>query len=104
MAAAVPSMGAASIHDGGFMRILFGVMVVLAAAMATPADANPWRGGMHVQMQRPQPERFQRPPQRDFQRPPPERNPRDGRMTDQERRELHRDLDRANRELYKDRR
>jgi hypothetical protein len=88
------------------MRILFSVMAVLAVAMAaTPADANPWRnGGMHLQMQRPQPERFQRPPQREFRRPPPERNPRDGRMTDQERRDLHRDLDRANRELYKDRR
>jgi hypothetical protein len=90
------------------MRILSGMMAAVALmVMVAPAAANPWRhGGFQVQQQRPQHERFQRNPQRDF-RPPerqPERGPRDGRMTDQERRDLHRDLDRANRELYKDRR
>ena len=90
------------------MRILFGVMAAVALVVsAPPAAANPWRpGGVQVQMQRPQPDRSQRPPQRDFRTPqqPPDRGPRDGRMTDQERRDLHRDLDRANRELYKGRR
>jgi len=41
----------------------------------------------------------------DFRREQPGRPPRDerhqGRMTDEERRELHRDLDRANREIYR---
>jgi hypothetical protein len=42
---------------------------------------------------------------RDFQRGQPDRPQRDerrqGRMTDEERRELHKDLDRANREIYR---
>ena len=89
------------------MRYLFGVMTVLAIALATPAAATGWRnGGFQAQMQRHQPDRFQRQPQRDFRnsQPPPDRGQRDGRLTDQERRDLHRDLDRANREIYKDRR
>jgi hypothetical protein len=56
-------------------------------------------------MQRHPPDRSQAPPQRDYRHAPqPDRAPRDGRMTDQDRRDLHRDLDRANRELYKGRR
>ena len=87
---------------------------VLAMVLAPPAFANPWRhGGLQVQMQRQQTDRYQRQPQRDYrqapqrdfrQAPPPDRGQRDGRMTEQDRRDLHRDLDRANRELYKDRR
>lgn len=39
---------------------------------------------------------------RDKESPPPPRDERHhGRMTDDERRELHRDLDRANREIYR---
>ena len=95
--------------NGGDMRYLIGVTALAALMAATPAAANPWRngGGFHVQMQRPSPDRYQRQPQRDFRNPqqqPPDRGQRDGRMTDQERRDLHRDLDRANRELYKGRR
>jgi len=88
------------------MRYLLGMMTALTLALALPASANPWgHRGMQVQMQRSQPQRFQRQPQRDFrQAPPPDRGQRDGRMTEQERRDLHRDLDRANREIYKDRR
>ncbi len=54
--------------------------------------------------QRQPPGGFQRQPQRDYRREaPPERGQRsDGRMTDEERRNLNRDLDRANREIYKD--
>jgi hypothetical protein len=106
MIVTAPSTGAAVIHDGGHMRYRLGIVAVVATMLALPAVANPWRnGGLQVQMQRHQPDRFQRQPQRDFRnQPPPDRGPRDGRMTDQERRDLHRDLDRANRELYKGRR
>ncbi len=55
--------------------------------------------------QREQPGGYQRQqPQRDYRRPEqqPERRP-DGRLTDHERRDLRRDLDRANREIYKGR-
>lgn len=91
------------------MRNLFVVMVMtaMAAAVSAPASANGGRNGfVHAQMQRPQQDRFQREPQRDFRNAPqqPDRGQRDGRLTEQERRDLHRDLDRANRELYKGRR
>ena len=88
------------------MHILFGITsLVLSMVIAMPVYADSRHGGfIRAQMQRPQHDRFQRPPQRDFRRPPPDRGPRDSRMTDQERRDLHRDLDRAHRELYKDRR
>ncbi len=93
------------------MKILMGVILALSAAMALPAAAAQWRnfGGPHFdvqsqQRQRPGGYQRQQPPQRDFRRPEqqPERRP-DGRLTDQERRDLHRDLDRANREIYKGR-
>ena len=91
--------------------------MVLAAVLGVQsfAAAAAWHGfgGGHFntqsQWQRQRPNQgggFQRPPQRDF-RPPqraPERPPYGGgRMTDEDRRNLHRDLDRANRELYKGR-
>jgi hypothetical protein len=63
-----------------------------------------FRGSERQQPQRDYrgPERQQ--PQRDYRGPErqPERRP-DGRLTDEERRDLHRDLDRANREIYKGR-
>lgn len=98
------------------MKILMGVILALSAAVAQPAAAA-WRnfGGPHfdVQAQRQRPGGYQRQqpggyqrqqPQRDYRRPErqPERRP-DGRLTDDERRDLHRDLDRANREIYKGR-
>jgi hypothetical protein len=88
------------------MRVLCGVLAFLTASVAMPVAANGWRQGfVPAQMQRHQ-DRFQRQPQRDVRNPPQQqdRGPRDGRMTEQERRDLHRDLDRANRELYKGRR
>lgn len=110
MAAAAPQAGAGSTHEGEGMRYLIGVMVALTIVVAAPASANGWRNGVfQAQMQRPQPDRSQKPPpppQREFRQPqqPPDRGQRDGRMSDQDRRDLHRDLDRANRELYKGRR
>jgi hypothetical protein len=96
------------------MKILIGVILTVLAAVAHPALAGPGRdlrgSVMPVQMQRGQPGQFQRQPQferqpnRDFRRPEPPPQPPQrpgGRLTDEERRDLNRDLDRANREIYR---
>ena len=92
------------------MKFLTGVILATSVGLALPAAAGSWRdfsGGLiGVQMERQRPGGFQRQPQRDTRRPerPPEQGQRsNGRLTDDERRDLHRDLDRANREIYKDR-
>ena len=92
------------------MKILIGIVLALLAVAAQPAAAAPRRdfggGRFNVQEQRQRPGEFQRQPQRDFRRSerPPERdNRREGRLTDDERRALRRDIDRANREIYKGR-
>ena len=91
--------------------VIAAVLLVLAAA--PPAQAQ-WRnyGGRHfdVQSQRPGGQGGYQRPQRDSRQPDnrqpdyrqPDRRP-DGRMSDEERRNLRRDLDRANREIYKGR-
>lgn len=91
------------------MKILMGAILAVSAVLVQPAEARQWRdfGGprFDVQAQRQRPDDVQRQqPQRDFRRPEqqPERRP-DGRLTDHERRDLRRDLDRANREIYKGR-
>lgn len=105
------------------MKILMSTIVGLSVLAAWPAAAqrHGYGGGrLEAQMQQRQGDyrrQPQRQPPRDFQRfnPPPDRrdiqrfNPppdrrRDGRLTDEERRDLHRDLDRANREIYNGRR
>ena len=108
------------------MKFLVGIVLALLTVAAQPAAAAPRRdfggGRFDVQAQRQRPGEFQRqrpgefqrqrpgqvqrPPQQDFRRGerPPERDKRgDGRLTDEERRDLRRDLDRANREIYKGR-
>jgi Ni/Co efflux regulator RcnB len=111
------------------MKILIGIILALLTVAVQPAAAAPWRnfggGRFDVQAQRQRPGEFQRQPQQDFRRGerppqqeyrrapqqdyrrgerPPERDRRgDGRLTDQERRDLRRDIDRANREIYKGR-
>ena len=92
------------------MKILIGMILTLLTVAAQPAAAASWRdfgrGRFDVQAQRQRPGEFQRQPQRDFRRGerPPERDKRgDGRLTDEERRDLRRDIDRANREIYKGR-
>ncbi len=114
------------------MKILIGMILTLSTVAAQPAAAAPWRdfggGRFDAQAQRQRPGEFQRQPQRDFRRGerppdrdfrrgerppdrdfrrgerPPERDKRgDGRLTDEERRDLRRDIDRANREIYKGR-
>ncbi len=92
------------------MKTLIGVVLALLAVAAPPAAAGPWRdfggGRFDVQAQRQRPGEFQRAPQQDLRRGerPPEGDKRgDGRLSDQERRDLRRDIDRANREIYKGR-
>ena len=92
------------------MKILLSVILAALAAVAQPGAAAPWRdfggGRFEVQAERQRPDGVQRPPPRDFRRAerPPERDKRgDGRLTEEERRELRRDIDRANREIYKSR-
>ena len=95
-------------------KIVQSMLVAIAVLIAGPAAAAPWSGGgFHFGAQAPQPPggwqgQGQGQPQsqpRDVRRPDraPDRRP-DGRMTDEERRNLNRDLDRANREIYKGRR
>ncbi len=99
------------------MKILMGAILAVSAVLVQPAQARQWRdfGGPRFDVQaerqlpggyqREQPGGYQRQqPQRDYRRPEqqPERRP-DGRLTDHERRDLRRDLDRANREIYKGR-
>ena len=90
------------------MKIMIGMILMLLAVAAQPAAAAAWRdfggGRFDVQAQRQRPGDFQRSPQRDFRRGerPPERNKNGvGRLSDDERRDLRRDIDRANREIYK---
>lgn len=98
------------------MKILTGAILGLLVVMAQPAAAQ-WRnhGGRQFEVQqRQRPGGFERPqPQRDYRRPDYQRDYRqpdrqmdrrpDGRLTDEERHNLRRDLDRANREIYKGR-
>jgi hypothetical protein len=80
--------------------IAAGLLLVQPAAEAR--DFRPG-GGARVQAQEQQSKRGGGPqkPDRDrFQRAEPEKR-KPGRLTQEERRELHRDLDRANREIYR---
>src|SRR5688572_20943969 len=89
------------------MKILLTVILAAMAAVAQPGAAarRDFGGGrFEVQADRQRPDRIQRQPPEDFRRAerPPEREKRgDGRLTEEERRELRRDIDRANREIYK---
>jgi hypothetical protein len=97
------------------MKIIIVAIMGALVMTAQPAAAQ-WRhhGGRHfdVQQQRQGPGGYQRqqPPQREYRQPDYRQQPGrqmdrrpDGRMTDDERRDLRRDLDRANREIYKGR-
>jgi len=94
------------------LKIVHRMLLAVAVLCAGPAAASPWSGGgFYFSAQAPQPpggwqgQGQPQPQPRDVRRPdrPPDRRP-DGRMTDEERRNLNRDLDRANREIYKGRR
>ncbi|MBI2295684.1 MAG: hypothetical protein HYU76_06560 [Betaproteobacteria bacterium] len=90
------------------MKMLF--LVAAASALLLPplADARDWRPGFGARLQAQGQQTKKGPSQsqrgrRDLQRG--ERGERDerhhGRLTEEERRELHRDLDRADREIYR---
>ena len=90
------------------MKILLSMMLALLAAAAQAGAAASWRDfggvGFGVQADRDRHGGMQRPPPGDARRAerPPERDKRgDGRLTEEERRNLRRDIDRANREIYK---
>jgi hypothetical protein len=84
-----------------------GLAVLLLAwtvLQAGPAMAGPWR---ELRAAQGQPERYERSPERRREAVRPERSERHerrDRLSDEERRGLHRDLDKARREIYKPRR
>ena len=84
--------------------VALSVLLVAGAAPACAGGTRAFDGGLiRVQAQRPPHGGAQRPPPPPHMRnvePPPQRRP-DARLTEAERRNLHRDLDRANREIYK---
>lgn len=80
------------------------LVVLLLALSASVAWGAPWDGRQGPPGQSRGPQREQSGPWRGG--PPPERrmerdDRRDGRLSEEERRGLHQDLDRANRELYR---
>lgn len=87
------------------LAVFWAVAFMAAAVLHTEtAAAGPWRG-LHAAQG--QPDRFDRGPQRQRDAGHPERfqrPERPQRLSDEERRELHRDLDKARREIYKPRR
>jgi len=89
------------------MKMLLSVILALSAVASQPA-AGGWRmfgeqrGEIQAQNQDTQTRR--RPPPREIrapERPPPQDGRQGGRLTEEERRALRRDIDRANREIYK---
>jgi hypothetical protein len=86
------------------MKFWLVILLAWAALQTGPAVARPWR---ELRAAQEQPDRYQRSPnrQRDAGRPERyERQERPQRLSDEERRELNRDLDKARREIYKPRR
>lgn len=104
MAANVPGeTGQAGVY---WMKRLLALVGLAVALSAQPVYSAPWdyRPGLQQQERR----NAQRPPapyppERRDQRAVPQRDDRQ-RLTDEERRDLRRDLDRANRELYRQKR
>ncbi len=85
------------------MKVWLVIVLGWVVLQSGPAIAGPWRDMLSVQGQG-RPERAERGPQRQREMPPPERQQRPQRLSDDERRELHRDLDKARREIYQPRR
>lgn len=96
------------------MKALLGALAIGIIAAAQPVAARPWSGGsapvLQAQDQRMYPRGQERRGQRDMrreqrmapQRMAPERDERArGRLTDEERQDLRRDIDKANREIYR---
>ena len=85
------------------MKIWQAIVLGCAVLQSVPAAAGSWRELPSIQGQG-RPERAERGSQRQRDMPPPERQQRPQRLSDDERRELHRDLDKARREIYQPRR
>lgn len=90
------------------MKVLLIAIFMLGVASPPYAHAQRWGAGLIPSAQFPGPMKKSEPP-RGGQgsrgaregRTPPGDDRRQGRMSDEERRGLHRDIDRANREIYK---
>lgn len=91
------------------MKALLGalVMVMVMAVLPPPAAAQsrgfgPWLQAQVQGAQSPGPvQREQREMRRDPRLTPDRNDPRSNRLTDQERRDLRRDIDQADREIYR---
>ena len=86
------------------MRVWLAVILACAALQAVPSAAAPWR---ELRAAEGRPDRVDRSSPRDRNMDQPERferQDRPQRLSDEERRSLHRDLDKARREIYKPRR
>ncbi len=83
------------------MRVWLAIVLGCVVLQAVPALAGPWRDRLTVQGQPDRADRGQH-RQRDGGRPERfERQERPNRLSDEERRDLHRDLDKARREIYR---
>lgn len=83
------------------MRFWLAVLLGCAVLQSGPANAGPWR---ELRAAQGQPDRADRNPNRQRDAGRPERSEREEqrqRMSDEERRGLHRDLDKARREIYR---
>ncbi len=85
------------------MKVWLAIVLACAALQVAPAAAGPWR---ELRAAEGRPDRLDRnsPRERGADRPERfERQERPQRLSDEERRGLHRDLDKARREIYKPR-
>lgn len=99
-----PMRGMDRVKETDLARILLLLVVAGALLMPPVADARDWRGGFGAALQaQGQPvKKGQGSGQRGEPRKRDEQDNRHkGRLTQEERRNLHRDLDRANREIYR---
>ncbi len=85
------------------MKVWLAFVLGCAVLQAGAVFAGSWRELPSVQAQG-RPERAERGSQRQQDARQPERQQRPQRLSDDERRELHRDLDKARREIYQPRR
>jgi hypothetical protein len=88
------------------MKFWLAILLAWAALQTGPVVAGQWRELRAAQEPQGQPDRYGRSPhrQRDAARPERfERQERPQRLSDEERRALNRDLDKARREIYKPR-
>jgi hypothetical protein len=86
------------------VKSIFLILVACLLALPVSGEARDWRPVFRAAAD--QDGRRQADDSRKYRRPSDDRSGgrsdrRNGRLTDEERRELHRDLDRANRELYR---